>query len=67
MGHMYPQNLCFFLIYRPPVPKIDYTEVKKIKENQCPRRNFKVKEEEDEKEEEEEEEEICKLGCTFII
>ena len=51
--------------------------LKKIKENQCPRRNFKLKEEEEEeelkeeeeeeKEEEEEEEEICKHGCTFII
>ena len=48
---------------------------KKIKENQCPRQNFKLKEEEEEeeekeeeeKEEEEEEEEICKHGWTFII
>ena len=48
--------------------------LKKIKENQCPRRNFKLKEEEEEEElkeeeeeEKEEEEEICKHGCTFII
>ena len=49
----------------------------KIKENQCPRQNFKLKEEkeeeeeeekeEEEEEDEEEEEEICKHGCTFII
>ena len=36
---------------------------------QCPRRNFKLKEEEEkeEEDEEEEEEELCKHGCTFII
>ena len=42
----------------------------KIKENQCARRNFKLKEEEEEEEKEEEEEEkeeIRKHGCTFII
>ena len=52
----------------------------KIKENKCPRRNFKLKEvkeeeekeeeegeEEKEEEEEEEEEKIRKHGCTFII
>ena len=43
------------------------TRWQKIKENKCPRRNFKLKEEEKEEEEEEEEEEICKHGCTFII
>ena len=52
-------------------------KIEKIKENQCPRRNFKLKKEEEEEEEkkeeeeeekkEEEKEEICKHGCTFII
>ena len=50
-----------------------WPKVLKIKENQCPRQNFKLEEEEEEDkeeekgEEEEEEEEICKHGCTFII